>query len=217
MFQSVDDTYLKFRHPFTALCVGATMCGKTQYLSKLIAHRETAIVPPVKRVIYSYKKYQPIFDGMSGVEFVQGMNFSLDKTIPTLLILDDQMLDQNDKIAYLFTVSCHHENTSVILVSQNLFFQDKTYRTACLNAQYLILFRSPRAASQIHHLARQIYVGAKAKAMVRAFENATAAPFSHIILDLKPDTPESLRLKSNILPNEGLPFNSAHLAHCYNI
>ena len=126
-------------------------------------------------------------------------------------------MDQNDKIAELFKVNCHHDNTSVIFVTHNLFFQNKAYRTACLNAQYLILFRSPRGTSQIHHLARQMFVGEKAKAMVRAFENATEKPFTYIIIDLKSDTPQCLRLRTNVLTDEGPLFQSAHLSHCYSI
>lgn len=218
MFQTVDQTFLKFRHPFTAICVGATMSGKTHYLAKLIANKDEMICPPVQRVIYSYKKYQPIFDTMKDVQFVQGMNFTLDKSIPTLLIVDDQMNDQlNQQLTELFTVNCHHDNTSVIFVSQNLFFQNKAYRTACLNAMYIILFRSPRGSNQVNHLARQIYTGEKAKAMVQAYEHATQKPFSNFIVDLKPDTPTLLRLRSNVLPEEGLPFGGVHLSHCYNV
>jgi hypothetical protein len=193
------------------------MSGKTQYLSKLIAHRDVMIDPKVERVIYSYKKYQPIFDTMQGVEFVQGMNFKLDKSIPTLLIVDDQMTDENSSLAELFTVSCHHDNTSVVFVSQNLFFQNKAYRTACLNAMYIILFRSPRGSCQVSHLARQIYTGEKAKAMVKAYEHATQEPFSNFVIDLKPDTPHQVRFRSNVLPDEGLPYQSVHLAHCYAV
>ena len=120
-------------------------------------------------------------------------------------------------MAELFTVSAHHENTSVIFVTQNLFFQDKFYRTACLNAQYLILFRSPRSINQITHLARQLYVGEKAKKMVNAFVDATEQPYSNFIVDLKPDTPSCVRLRSNVLPDEGFPFQAVHFTHVYNI
>ena len=217
--QVVEQHYVKFRHPFTCLCVGATMSGKTHFLAKLIQHKDDVISPTVQRVIYSYKKYQPIFDSMKNVEFVQGMKFKLDKTIPTLLIVDDQMISdqKNDRLAELFTVNCHHDNTSVIFVSQNLFFQNKAYRTACLNAQYLILFRSPRGTSQIHHLARQMFVGERGRAMVHAFENATEKPFSYMVIDLKPDTPQCLRLRSNVLPDEGIAFRGVQLSHCYDV
>ena len=215
--QCVENKYMAFRHPFTALCVGSTCCGKTHYIAKLIKYKDKVIFPNVQRVIYSYKKYQPIFDTMPNVEFVQGLNFQLDRSIPTLLVIDDQMGDCDPKITELFTVSAHHENCSIIFVSQVLFFQDKVYRTASQNAMYVILFRSPRCKSQIGHLARQMLSAKKAKELQLAFEDATSKPFSNMIIDLKPDTPDILRFKCNILPDEGEPFQSAHLAHVYAI
>ena len=125
MFPCIEEKYVYFSHPFTSLCVGPTMSGKT-YLAKLIKHRDEMIIPNVQRVLYSYKKWQPIFNTMNDVTFVQGMNFELDRNIPTLLIIDDQMNQVDERLAELFTVSAHHENTSVIFVTQNLFFQDFT-------------------------------------------------------------------------------------------
>ena len=215
MYEDTNVDFVKFRHPFTAFCVGPTMSGKTYFLLQLIRNKDAMITPQIQRVIYSYKKYQSIFDTVSNVEFVQGNNFTLDKTIPTLLVIDDQMMEGNDKLAELFTVNCHHDNTSIIFVTQNLFLQNKDYRTAALNTQYFILFRSPRGTMQVQHLARQMFVGGKVKHMVQAYENATAQAFSYLIVDLKPDTPHQLRLKSNILPMEGEMFQGVRLAHSY--
>jgi hypothetical protein len=216
--QAVEAHYANFRHPFSCIIVGASMCGKTELIAKLIKHKDELICPSVRRIIFSYKKYQPIFDSMKDVEFVQGMNFTLNKTIPTLVVIDDGMLSHEyDKLAELFTVGCHHDNTSVVFVTQNLFFQNQAYRTASLNSQYFILFKSPRTIGQITHLARQMFVGERAKAVVRAYENATQKPFTYIILDFKPDTPESLRVRSNILPQEGPVLKGVHLSHCYRI
>ena len=209
----VEGKYALFRHPFTCIITGPTMCGKTHYLANLIKHKDQVIQPNVKRVIYSYKKYQPLFDTMPGVEFVQGMTYQLDKSVPTLLIIDDQMGDCLQHVSDLFTMGAHHDNCSVIFVSQVVFFKDKAYRTACQNAMYLILFRSPRCKVQISHLARQMF--GKAEPMIAAFEDATSKPFSNLIVDCRPDTPDALRLRSNILPDEGEPFGSVRLAHAY--
>ena len=217
MEKNVDVQFVKFRHPFTALCVGPTMCGKTHYLAQLIKHRDAVITPNVQRVVYSYKKYQPIFDTMTGVEFVQGLNFELDRSTPTLLIIDDQMGDCHSKLTDLFTVGAHHDNCSIIFVSQVLFFQDKSYRVACQNAMYLILFRTPRCKTQIGQLARQMFSGSKAQGMMTAFEDATCKPFGNLIVDCRPDTPEVLRLRANVLPDEGNPFGPVHLTHVYRL
>ena len=217
LHQRVDSKYVLFRHPFTCLCIGPTMAGKTRYIANVIKYKDDVIVPNVKRVIYSYKKYQPIFDTMQDVEFVQGLHFKLDRAIPTLLIIDDQMGDCNSMLTDLFAVGAHHDNCSIIFVSQVLFLQDKAYRAACQNAMYMILFRSPRCKSQIGHLARQMFTGNRAKEMVHAFEDATSKPFSNLIVDCKPDTPDILRFRSNVLPDEGEQFGVAKLAHVYAI
>jgi len=213
----VDSKFEKFRHPFTAICVGSTMTGKTNFICKLIQHKDTMITPKIERIIYSYKKYQPIFDTLKNVEFVQGMNFELNRSIPTLLIVDDQMTETSSKLTELFTVCAHHDNTSIIFVSQVLFFQDKAYRNACQNAMYMILFRSPRSKNQIAHLARQMFPGTRAKGMMDAFDDATSKPYHNLIIDFRPDTPDLLRLRSNCLPNEGEPFGTVNLSHCYAI
>ena len=191
------------------------MAGKTSYIAKLIKHKDKVIIPNVKRVIYSYKKYQPLFDSMKDVEFVQGMNFTLDRTIPTLLVIDDQLSDCNANLTELFAVGAHHDNCSVIFVSQVMFLQDKAYRNACQNAMYMILFKSPRCKAQIGHLARQMYSVNKANKMITAFEDATSKPYSNLIVDCRPDTPNLLRLRSNVLPEEGMPFGVDNLAHVY--
>lgn len=215
--QSVEAKYTIFRHPFTCVCVGPTMAGKTRYILNLIKHKDCVIEPKVKRVIYSYKKYQSIFDTVPNVEFVQGLSYKLDRSIPTLLIIDDQMNECGPQLTDLFAVGAHHDNCSIIFVSQVLFLQDKAYRNACQNAMYMILFRSPRSKTQIGHLARQMFVGKKAQNMIQAFEDATSTPYSNLIVDCRPDTPDIVRFKSNILPDEGEPFGVDKLAHVYII
>ena len=54
--------------------------------------------------------------------------------------------------------------------------------------------------------------------MIEAFEDATSTPYGTLVVDLKPTTPDSLRLRSNILPSEGLEaHNGSGLTHCYLI
>ena len=212
----------KFRHPFTCIVSGASMSGKTVFLSKFIRQREQLIHPPVQRVIYSYKKYQDIFDTMPDVQFVRGDNYKLDKNIPTLLIIDDQAQDIEPKqLVELFTVNCHHDNTSLMFVTQNLFMQNKGYRTAGLNAQSLILFKSPRGPSQINYLARQL-TPSKSGRIQEIYQQATKDPYTYLLIDLKPDTPEVLRYRDNILPDEGMEMRAPdgrieHLTRCYEV
>lgn len=192
-----------FRHPFTAIISGASMSGKTVFISEFIKNRHALVTPNVHRVVYSYKKYQPIFDTIKDVQFVKGSNYVLDKNVPTLLIIDDQAdTIEGKELIDLFTVRCHHENTSLFFVTQNLFVQKPAFRTAALNAQYIIVFKSPRGASQIVHLARQLNPG-KSKKIQEIYHQATSKPYSYLLIDLKPDTPETLRYRTNVLPSQG--------------
>jgi hypothetical protein len=197
------------------------MSGKTTFLSKFIAYKDVLICPNVSRVLYSYKCYQPAFDRMPGVEFVKGENYTLDKNIPTLLIIDDQSEDIPEKrLVELFTVCCHHQNTSLMFITQNLFLQSKAYRTAVLNTQYLFIFKSPRASCQVSHLAKQLCPG-KSKSLQEVYDDCTREPYSYMLIDLKPDTPQCLRYRTHVLPDEGYLVhdgegNEHRLTKCYD-
>jgi len=64
-----------------------------------------------------------------------------------------------------------------------------------------MIFKNPRDVTQIAHLAAQMYPG-KSKYMIESYRDATSAPFSYLLVDLKPDTDEKLRLRSNVFPGE---------------
>ena len=70
-------------------------------------------------------------------------------------------------------------------------------------SHYMVLFKNPRDASQISHLAKQMYPS-KTKFMVEAYRDATSLPYGYLFLDLKPETAEDMRLKTNIFPPEYL-------------
>lgn len=198
--ESIDATCLQFQHPFTMLVAGPTMCGKSAWVTKLIQQRERMIEPTPEKIIWSYKSWQGIYDSLMtehGVQFVNGTDFDLDSQYRTLVIIDDQMADINEKMVDLFVRGCHHDNMSLIFITQNLFFPDKKFRTASLNSHYLVLFRNPRDSSQIQCLARQMYPG-KSHGMIQAFEDATSSAYGTLLVDLKSATPNKLRLRSNI-------------------
>jgi len=64
-----------------------------------------------------------------------------------------------------------------------------------------MLFKNPRDAMQVATLPRQMYPG-NSKFLVEAFKDTTSNPFGYILLDLKPDTGERCRIRTNIFPGE---------------
>ena len=74
-------------------------------------------------------------------------------------------------------------------------------RTISLNGQYLVFFKSPRDNSQFGYLARQVFPGNSQHA-IEAYKNATQEPFSYLLLDLRCEQHEELRLGTNVFPGE---------------
>jgi hypothetical protein len=138
------------------------------------------------------------------IEFIQGIPLGLEADdyfqpdTNNLIVLDDLMstASKDSRITDLFTEGSHHRNLSVICINQNLYAsKDPTQRRNC---QYLVLFKNPIDQQQIATLARQMYPG-KSKHFLEEFTKATEKPFSYLLVDLKPTTLESERLRSNVL------------------
>ena len=54
-------------------------------------------------------------------------------------------------------------------------------------------------------LAKQMYPG-RVKFVQEAFDDATSTPYGYILVDLKQDTPEDLRLRTSILPDDAVQY-----------
>jgi len=115
--------------------------------------------------------------------------------------VDSWMQETNDTVANLFTKGSHHRNVSVVYLTQNLFPKNKFARTMSLNAHYMVLFKNPRDATQFANLARQIYPK-RSQFAVEAYKDATREPYSYLLVDLRPEQDDDLRLRTTIFPGE---------------
>jgi hypothetical protein len=70
-----------------------------------------------------------------------------------------------------------------------------------LNAHCIVLFKNARDATQVAVLARQMYPG-RSQFLVEAFKDATEKPYGYLFIDLKPDTEEKIRVRTNIFPDD---------------
>jgi hypothetical protein len=192
-----------FSHPFTGILAGPTGCGKTHFIFRFIREVKHLMTPPPERIVYCYGEYQSIFANHPQVEFHEGLpsisDFNGDKRV--LLIIDDLMNESGTDVSKIFTKGSHHRNVSVFFLTQNLFFKSKDSRTMSLNTHYIVAFKNPRDVLQITTLAKQMYPG-NTKFMVEAFRDATSKPFGYLLIDLKPQTDDQIRLRTNIFPGE---------------
>lgn len=198
---------VRLKHPFTCTVAGPTISGKTQFVFRLIRHADEMIDPPPERILYCYGEFQPSFAEFPQVEFHEGLPDvgRFDGRFRVLLILDDLMNEADQNVCNIFTKLSHHRNVSVVFVTQNLFHRNKHVRTMNLNTHYLVLFKNPRDVGQVAILARQMYPG-KSKFLVEAFRDATREPHGYLLIDLKPETDESYRIRARIFPDDDRQF-----------
>ena len=201
----------KFRHPCTILVSGPTGSGKTKFVERVLVQHKFSVEH--NRIFWVYSEWQPAYDNLQRVRpdivFKKGLGDenefynSLSNLNNNLVILDDQMsaVGNSKTLSRLFTEGSHHRNLSIIYIVQNLFDKGRSHRTVSLNAQYFVLFKNPRDKSQIDVIARQMYPG-KGKFLRDAFVDATKNPFSYLLIDMHPRTPESERVLSNIFAGE---------------
>lgn len=204
--RSYEYSAVQFHHPFTCIVAGPTSCGKSVFVENFIKAGNSILSAPFSRILWCYGEWQEryrLLQSQFGVLFHEGLPdlSTFDGKAPVLIIIDDLMHEADGSIGKLFTKGSHHRNLSVIFITQNFFHQGKHSRDMSLNAHYLCIFKNPRDRSQISYLARQLYPE-DSKFLAQAYAEATIAPHGYILLDLKQQTPDILRVRARIFPHE---------------
>jgi hypothetical protein len=182
------------------MVAGPTSSGKTVLVENILKLHSSTIINfnPSPKIVWCHGQMQERYLNKSFIEYHEGLVDNPSEY--DLIVIDDLMneLGTDNRLLNLFTKGSHHMNISVIFIVQNIFHQSKHMRGISLNCQYLIIMKNPRDKSQIHCLARQLYP-TKVKKFIKAFEDATKLPYSYLKIDLTPQTPDHLRLQTDIL------------------
>jgi len=212
--ESYDEKFMiPFEHPFTAVIAGSMGSGKTHFVTNMLLHSERTLSRPIERLIYCYGTYlTDTFDKLRqkfpGIELIRGIdnNLNFNARVNNILVIDDLMTDavNSSLVSDFFTKGSSHKNLSVILLTQNIFQQGVYGRTININAHYTIYFKNPRNIQQIGFIGRQMYRG-KSNALIEAYEDSVTRAHGYIFIDYKQETPEKLRLKTNVLPTDPQP------------
>ena len=189
--------------PFTCMICGPTQSGKTYFTFKFIKNIKNLTNPPPQKILFFYTQWQEAYRGVKDVEFIEGLPpENLDTGgVRSLVILDDLMNQTNSNITNLFIKGSHHNNISIMYLVQNIFNKNKDHRTISLNCHYLVLFKNPRDLTQIQNLAKQMFPG-KSKHMMESYKDACGISHGYLLADLRQDTPDHLRLRTSIFPDE---------------
>ncbi len=124
----------RLQFPFSAVISGPSSSGKTVFVKKLLCNADKVISVKIENIVFLYSCRQPLYDELSAlfdIKFIEGIPKSLtdENLLPpdkkSILICDDLMevAYSNDELTRAFTKYVHHKSFSIILITQNLFFQ----------------------------------------------------------------------------------------------
>lgn len=201
-----EDQVDLFHYPARILVAGFSNSGKSELVTKIVEKyhgKFTHIIVcgvsqhPLQKIEAIKNKlnvYQNIIDPLSEVE--EGEKSSI------LFILDDIFLEAAEsKVVANAFIKGRHNSLSVIMVTQNVYFQGKYARTISLNCTHYILLRM-RDLNQIECLSRQIHGSSLSKKFVEVYKTAVLQkPFTYLLVDLSINTHEDLHLRS-LIANE---------------
>lgn len=190
------------------MVVGPSQSGKTTFVLAMLKERKVLFDQPPQRILWCCAMRQAAPQNQ-GFVLIEGLP-QLSMIRPNdLIVLDDLMMEasKSEEVTALFTRAVHHLPCFLIMLTQNLFLQSKEARTRHLNTHYMVLFKNPRDASAISHLARQMFPG-EPKFLPAVYADATKDPHSYLFIDLRQETPDEMRLRTHILPSEWP-------THCY--
>lgn len=202
--------------PFSAIISGGSGTGKTTLLFNLLQCQEYLFSEKPAKTFLFYKKYQNMYDELLRLKLVQELIEIEDEMISeteftklvspykdiggSLALFDDCQDNLDATNSKIFTKIAHHENCNTIFLTQCLFLDNKHYRVMSRNATYIIVMKNPRDVSQIKHFSSQI--GLSDGVLIGAYKEATKKAYSYLLMDFHPTTPDHIRLRSSIFPNE---------------
>ena len=204
---------LPFRSPSTLGIFGCTQAGKSSFVRKLLYEASDLFTIKPEWILYCYgvepANMEELSTSIAGLVMNEGLpseELIAEKTMSRehgIIVLDDLMgaVMKSSKAESLFIMGSHHKNLTVILVSQNLFYQGKAARTISLNMHYMVLYRNLRDKRQIKSLAQQIFPG-QVNNFMEVYNDVHKEPFNYLVLDLHPHTDGEYRLRTHIFNGE---------------
>ena len=198
----------RIKAPFTMIISGPPLAGKTSFVTKLIQNRDRLIDQPISYIVWFYGEETPLTKNLENkypglLKTFNGIPESFDPFIKKdqhgLFIFDDLMRETSTKttITDLFSKKSHHCNISVILITQNLFYEGKERKTFMRSAHYLVIFNNPLDYSMVYSLAKNIFPRSQ-KVFLNIYEKAANKPNGYIFIDGNQQTIPQARFRTDI-------------------
>ena len=199
MYRSILENEINiFEKPSRIIISGSSGTGKSYFISKLI------------------RKYQSCFDSVivigANLENIDDLNVKRDDNYNPLtddtsgrtLVIYDDIIYKKEKLATCaetFTRG-RHLGISVILITQNLFLNDKNYRIISLNCTHVVIFRN-RDVRQIFCFARSFLQNDLVQIFVNLYKRLVMnTPHGYMVIDFNKNTDNPLFIRSSVVDED---------------
>jgi hypothetical protein len=197
--------------PSHALFVGATQSGKTRLCLHLLTNPQL-FHPKPKRILFHYDQYQESYKNASTFLAKQGIELLLFKgcadvnldtmeKLPgqTILLIDDfsEETSSSKEIARIAT-NGRHKNISLWLVWHSLYTKHPASKLITQNIRWFFFLPSVRLESQLRTFGNQLGMKSRLLWAYNQIQDDFSRPHRYLLADLGPQTPNVLRLRSNI-------------------
>ena len=177
---------MKFLANCNTIVSGMSGCGKTQFILKVI--RTRAIQPFPTNIYYMYKVRQDFMKDFKNILFIEGLDLDkIDTLQPSMVIIDDLMLENSKELSEMFILGSHHKMISLFYLTQNIFQNSDLYRLMSANAHYMVVFSNRR-----NTLAHQIFVEKDVNRILEAYKRESLRAHGFIVLCFSPKLPPEL-------------------------
>lgn len=195
--------------PFSMVLSGPPGSGKSQFIVNMLTRANQIMTKKPDYVVYCHGTVtsddfrrglvNEFRQGVPSYEDIQTLTRRYKHGNGCMIIIDD-LLDavETPVVRDLFTKISRHDNVSVIFVTQNTFLKSPNYRTISLNTNYYVFFRNFRDRTPLRAFAQQ-YMPDNSKFILDVYNDVMKTPYGHLLIDLRQQTDNRLRVRSNAL------------------
>ena len=187
--------------PFRMLIIGGSGSGKTQTLMNIIHNmndtfNEIYVITKNKQEpIYEYLEDKLVDKGVSvveGIENAPNLDKDINKKDQTLIVMDDLVLESNQKPLEEYFIRARKQNCSLIYISQSYYAVPKMIRK---NLNYLVI-KQLSSLQDLFRIMREYSLGDNKAQIKKIYENATSDNKQDFLLVDLDATPEN-RFRKN--------------------
>jgi hypothetical protein len=190
----------KINTPFRLLIIGGSGSGKTQTLLNII-HNFNSTFNNI--VIVTKNKDEPLYNYLEdklkdGIEIKEGIENApnlddFDKTEQTLIVMDDLVLEKNQKALEGYFIRARKLNCSLIYISQSYYAVPRIIRQ---NLNYLVVKRLS-SIKDLYRIMSEYSLGVDKKEIKAMYDDATQEKKDFLLIDMDSDPNDRFRKNFN--------------------